>query len=380
MKFLTGFIQRLRLFKHGGSKPAPPPLPEAEDGLEQPISPLEEPPPLDETPEAPEADAAAEAAPAPEGPAPEERVKRDYLKPVRRFLTWLGEARKADKRKLIKTAAAVTAVVLLAVCGIAVWKIFFSGGVYGFSDEYALSRVDVALFQAVRDGNTEEVLRCLSEGGNPDAVDKLRRTPFRTAIALNRVDAVREFIKAAHGDLSNNPDGAGKWDSLLVYAIVQNRPQIVKELAKLSPDVNALDKNGHTPLLYAINRNHVESAMELMAAGADVNARSRDGVSPLIAAVTSGKHDMVRELLKRGADFTVPSPSGETALSIARRRRQDVIVALLTEAETPAKTLTYEEYMNYTIPEENDMGDEEELRASGDSRFGYKIRHRSSFA
>ena len=237
---------------------------------------------------------------------------------------------------------------ILAICGFAVWRVFFFNKVErpkNYSEPVILTEADMGLFQAVRNGNIEEVSRYLRDGGRPDAVNELGSTPFRAAIALDRADAVREFIKADRSGAADN--------SYLVYAIVQNKPQIAKELAKLSSSVNAPDRNGYTPLLYAINRNHTAVARELLTAGADANAQGSNGLSPLIAAVTSGRQDMVEELLKAGADFTVLSPSGETAMDIAQRRHQDAIVALLMAAEALPETLTYEYYMDYTLAEDN---------------------------
>ena len=259
----------------------------------------------------------------------------------------------AGKSKYLKMILVALAFVILATSGIAAWRFFFYEGSYepGYDpgEEFTLSDADTALFQAVRGGAVDEVLRCLSEGGNVHAVGEYGVTPFRIAIALDRVDVVQEFVRAERGGV------ADKWNSLLVYAIIQNRPRIVGELISLAPSVNLPDGNGYTPLLYAINRNNLTVTQELLNAGVDVNAPGRDGVTPLIAAVRRGKPEMVAELLKAGADWKVPSPSGETAITIARKSvLREVIASLLAEAEAPAETMTYEKYMDYTLFEDVD--------------------------
>ena len=256
----------------------------------------------------------------------------------------------AAKFKYLKIIFVTSTIMTLIIAGLVTWRFFFYEESYEPRNDpeavFTLTDVDIALLQAVRNGAADEVLLCLSEGGNVHAVGDYGATPFKIAIALDRVDVVREFVRAER-------DGAvDKWTSLLVYAIIQNRPQIVRELVPLSPNVNSFDKNGYTPLLYAIDRHYLKVAKELLNAGADVNAPGRDGVSPIIAAVRQGKPDIVAELMKAGADWRVPSPSGETAISIARqRKRLEVIAALLAEAEAPAETMTYEEYMDYTLSE-----------------------------
>ena len=255
----------------------------------------------------------------------------------------------SPKNMRLKVIFSAVTVLLLAILVLA---FFFLEGPYVPDDLYILTDADKALFQSVRHGNVNEVRRRLLEGGNAHAIGDFGTTPFRAAIALDRVDVFRELIEAERGD------DVGKWNSLLVYAVVQNRPRIVKELTALLPNIDSIDRNGYTPLLYAIDRNHVNVARELLDAGADVNAQGRAGVSPLIAAVRRGKPDMVAELLKAGADWRVMSPSGDTAMSIARERRgRELIVGLLIEAENPADAMTHEDYMR--LPE--DMNDGEDV-------------------
>jgi len=238
------------------------------------------------------------------------------------------------KPKYLKIFFAAAAVVILAMSSLIAFELFFSEHKVSEqqSDEdtvrFTLTDADRALFKAVRDNDLKEVLRSLREGYRADAVNKRGATPLMTAVALNRVDMVRELIASDRTARDTN--------SILVYAVVQNRPEIVKELVKFSSGVNSPDRNGYTPLLYAVTRNNVNVARVLLNAGADVNAQSRAGVTPLIAAVTVGRPDMVSELLKAGADVDALSPSGETAMSIARQRSRQVIIALLAGAEESA--------------------------------------------
>ena len=259
----------------------------------------------------------------------------------------------------IKTILTSVVVVILIASGFIAWNIFFSGqeiserqnDTQAQQARFTLTNADKALLKAVRDDDVNTFSRYLFEGGRVDAADNSGVTPVRAAIALNRVNIIRELIASEPGAVINNVY------STLVYAIVQDRPLIVRELMKLSPDVNSFDKNGYTPLLYAVNRNYVNVARELLSAGADVNAPSKEGVSPLIEAVTVGKADMVAELIKAGADIGVLSPSGETAMNIARRRSQQIIVALLAEAEAPPETITYEDYLELPPSEGKDNDD-----------------------
>ncbi|MCL2010079.1 MAG: ankyrin repeat domain-containing protein, partial [Synergistaceae bacterium] len=202
-----------------------------------------------------------------------------FMKLKSKLKLLMGKITKSERNDTIFTAVAlVILVTLIAVT----WRIFFYKAPFNpwEHEEPQLARLtgaDTALFRAVRGGGMKDILRSLLEGGSPDAVNENGVTPFKAAIALSRLDAVREFIETGRGDIDSYKT-AGKWDTLLVYAVVHNRPPIVKELAKLSPNVNALDRNGYTPLLYAVNYNNVNAAKELLNAGADVNAPGREGV------------------------------------------------------------------------------------------------------
>jgi len=240
------------------------------------------------------------------------------------------------KPKYLKILFVTVVVVILVMSSLIAWRLLFPEGEFfeqlndteAESTRFTLTNADRDLFQAVRDNNMKEVLRSLREGGRADAINERGATPLLAAVALNRVDMIPELIASERT--------VDKVNSILVYAIVQNRPEIVKELMKWSSDINSFDKNGYTPLLYAVTRNNVNVARELLNAGADVNAQSRGGVTPLIAAVSVGRPDIVAELLRAGADVDILSPSGETAMSIARNRSRQVIIALLAEAEASA--------------------------------------------
>jgi uncharacterized protein len=67
--------------------------------------------------------------------------------------------------------------------------------------------------------------------------------------------------------------------------------------------------------------------------GAEVNAIAKDGGTPLVLAASSGDAEIVRDLLTAGAAVTGRYVrSGETALVIAKRDGHDDVFRLLEEA------------------------------------------------
>ncbi|WP_339045351.1 ankyrin repeat domain-containing protein [Candidatus Mesenet endosymbiont of Agriotes lineatus] len=67
----------------------------------------------------------------------------------------------------------------------------------------------------------------------------------------------------------------------------------VKLLISKGADVNAKDKNGHTPLYVAIYKNNVDIAKLLISNGADINAKDNSGNTLLQVASEEGNEEMV---------------------------------------------------------------------------------------
>ena len=71
--------------------------------------------------------------------------------------------------------------------------------------------------------------------------------------------------------------------------------------------------------------------MVLLAAGATVNQMDTNGACPLHIALKNSDTKMARLLLDGGADPVLPNNTGETALTIAKRRGLAEVVRLLTD-------------------------------------------------
>ena len=81
--------------------------------------------------------------------------------------------------------------------------------------------------------------------------------------------------------------------------------------------VNAVERDGTTPLHRAAQHNDLETAEKLVRAGVDVKAKNRYGVTPLSLACLNGNAAMIELLLRAGADPNTTLPEGETALMTA---------------------------------------------------------------
>jgi ankyrin repeat protein len=237
------------------------------------------------------------------------------------------------RRKKLMAAAIIAAGVVALLLGVIGWVFLFPHSdtpQIVNSEPPSFSGLDEALLLAVRNNDAGEVSRLLREGASFGAKDSTGTSAMKAAIALNRLDIIRQFLELDGGPLLIRAD-----NSFLNYAVVQNRTEIVLEFLKLGIDVDKTDRNGYTPLMYAVDRNLTAAARSLLEAGADVNRVDRYGQTPLIQAVNVGRPDMISLLLESGADTSIASPAGETAMSIAQRKNRNVIVSLLANAGAP---------------------------------------------
>jgi uncharacterized protein len=182
-----------------------------------------------------------------------------------------------------------------------------------------------ALREAVVYGHDDMVLLLLDHGANVNVTDANGDTPLLTAV-----------INALAMPGVRKPEGF--WGRLLGlpgdHAQLERLERIVGMLLDRGADVNAIAPRGHTVLALAASFDDAPFVRELLARGADPNVPDAQLASstPLILAAKSGNRVMVDALLEHGADPKVRDVFGQTPLSRARERRDDVIAQRLQQA------------------------------------------------
>ncbi|KAM3487213.1 hypothetical protein MY3957_009496 [Beauveria namnaoensis] len=122
----------------------------------------------------------------------------------------------------------------------------------------------------------------LQPGANYSAVDDLNETPLHNAAISGNFEAAQLFAESR----------------------IQHR---------FGANVSAVDDDGETRLHVAASHGSGPETLQiLLRAGADINALSRDGQTPLLKA--DGYTESVEYLLKEGADARIASPDGITCL------------------------------------------------------------------
>jgi ankyrin repeat protein len=183
---------------------------------------------------------------------------------------------------------------------------------------------DLALAGAARSGNVEAARALLAYGANPNSdLSKLLATENSGGMTIQGAGIGSVLIEAAS---SGNPDmvkeilryhpnleAHGYEGKTAMFAAGEYRSsdnegarvECVRLLAQAGADVNTRDHNGNTPL-HEVYLTDVEE--ELLKLGADVNARNKDGETPIFTNVNA---DSVALFVRYGADLTIRNNKGQ---------------------------------------------------------------------
>ncbi len=168
--------------------------------------------------------------------------------------------------------------------------------------------LDVALYDAARQGRAERALTLLDAGADPHALPPADTRDQRTlpmlAAVLPDLRLLRSLI--AHG-IDLNAAHAGM--TPLVAATRDSwhgRPEAVMTLLTNGADPRTADGEGNTPLHHAARSSDPGVAALLRDAGAEIDPLNRDHASPLALACTAGNWRLARFLLERGAKPELP--------------------------------------------------------------------------
>ena len=255
------------------------------------------------------------------------------------------------------------------------------------------AQYSAAICKATDSSDNEKLALLIAAGADVNAYsDDDGYTPLTNVCAYNNTEGLRMLL-AAPGIQVNQPNKTG--DTAIIFAAFKGYEECVNLLIAAGSDVNFIDSDNKTALDWATENNHAavanilrtaggKSANELqggtsnaaqpttsgdpeaverlraknitpemynqaicdatdnqnnellrllIAAGADVNVRGRDGWTPLTNCCLYENIDGVRLLLAApGIDVNYPNADGDTALQIARTKRNNGIIRLLSQA------------------------------------------------
>jgi ankyrin repeat protein len=139
------------------------------------------------------------------------------------------------------------------------------------------------LHAAVSNGNVEIAEFLLNQGAKVNLRDYEKRTP----LMMMDEDATPEMFDLLIRFSAKTALFGKQKNSLLHYLATNGAPaEIVRRAVNYGLNVNAVNKEGKTPLMLAVQDGEYDIAKALIESGADVNIRARDGrtVADLISA------------------------------------------------------------------------------------------------
>ena len=181
------------------------------------------------------------------------------------------------------------------------------------------------LFKSIKNNNRDKAVLCIRSGADINAKNKWDKT----------------------------------WGTPLLYAVQLGEINMITLLINYGADVNLANVNGTTPIHLVlqstgtgngsrgIRDNRLAILEILIKKGADLNAKANNGWTPLVWAISGyDEYDDVRigeqlrqsrikcveMLIKAGADVNAKTNEGETPLSIAKRKQNNEMIALLRRA------------------------------------------------
>jgi ankyrin repeat protein len=117
----------------------------------------------------------------------------------------------------------------------------------------------------------------------------------------------------------------------LIFAVLNNQPEIIKLLFEKGADLNLKDSNGLAPINHAVTAGNLKIIKLLAKFNADLNAKTNSGNAPIHHAARNGKLKVVNLLSENGADLNTQDSFGNTPLHWATRYEKSKITTFLIE-------------------------------------------------
>lgn len=174
-----------------------------------------------------------------------------------------------------------------------------------------------ALIYAVEVGNIEFVKYLVSKGADINAESEFGITALCRAACLKSTDIAKFLIERGA-----NIDGAKikKSDhSPLQDAVYLGNMDMVKLLVNNGANVNLKNASGNSIIYFAVCQNRTEILKFLLGKNILVDALTTDNISPAMIATIKGNKEILKLLISHGADISLKSKSGKAAIDYATK-------------------------------------------------------------
>eukprot|EP00753_Platysulcus_tardus_P013122 PLAT3624.2.p1 GENE.PLAT3624.2~~PLAT3624.2.p1 ORF type:complete len:435 (-),score=69.56 PLAT3624.2:100-1404(-) len=191
----------------------------------------------------------------------------------------------------------------------------------------AAKRQAEILARALEKKDMEALLAIVNEAG-VDAVVAYKRRAFSLLCHC----ACYDFTAAIISLIESGADVHERSEERFTALHLARSGSVVEALLAAGADINAVDKNGCSPLLAASFRGHVAAVEALLSAGADVNLGDVALRSPLFNAAWRGHQTVVEALIAAAADVNLCDGPGCSPLFMASWSGHLSVVEVLVTA------------------------------------------------
>jgi ankyrin repeat protein len=153
---------------------------------------------------------------------------------------------------------------------------------------------EMPLHVAARSGRVAITRLLIRQGADLDVANRDGRTPIYVALMAGRTQAAKLLYES----------GAALDADNLLHEVARNRiadRDVIAFLTRHGGNINNVDASGSTALHTAVDRGFRVVSKVLISRGADVNALDRNGHSPLKLAMENNNPDLIVLLQRNGA-------------------------------------------------------------------------------
>jgi len=137
------------------------------------------------------------------------------------------------------------------------------------------------------------------------------------------------FFNSAYQDVKNPNIRNELGDTLLTYSLLTQKHAISASIISKGADTNLTNRLGYTPMDIAIELKDLQNFALLINNKANINFTDKFGRTYLFHAARIGFLSAVEALVRRNVDINTIDKDGLTALDIAYKNKQEVIVQFL---------------------------------------------------
>ena len=190
------------------------------------------------------------------------------------------------------------------------------------------------LHAAAAKGDIAEIEKLVKSGAPVDARDGRARTPLHVAAFMRKPEAARALMQLG---ADANALEAQKYDIVTIAAVADDLPMLKVALEGGCKAGNITSPYYGTALIAAAHLGHDEVVRTLIAAKAPLDHVNNLGWTAVIESIVlgdGGKHHVatLKALVDAGANINLADRSGETPLTLAKRRGFKEMVAILEKA------------------------------------------------